>query len=207
MTTPSETIRSRWLDALLPRIEAEGWSELAMKQAAEEAGITQGEQALAAPGGISDLREAFFDRAEAETRATVDAAELEEMRVHERVAFAVRAWLDELKAHRAAVRRASAYGFTPFGAGDAAQRCWSVADTVWDAIGDTSEDYNFYTKRALLASAIPSIVIYWQTAPSDADLDGFIARRLKTAMTLGRRGGQVLGPVLDAFSRRRGPDA
>ncbi|MEL6956658.1 MAG: COQ9 family protein [Pseudomonadota bacterium] len=196
-TTPSAETRSRWLDALLPRVPEEGWTDLAAKRAANDAGIDAGERVLAAPNGVDDLIEAFFSNAEAGARATIEAGPLDEMRIHERVAFGVRTWLDTLEPHRAAVERASARGFWPTHAGDAIQRCWSVADMVWDAIGDTSEDYNKYTKRGLLASTIPPIILYWQREPSSEDLDGFIARRLKMAMQLGQTGGRVMKPVLD----------
>lgn len=203
--TPSDTLRSRWLDALLPRVDEDGWTELAARRAADAAGLTHGERALAAPGGVGDLLDAFFDAAENSARDVIAEAPLDEMRIHERVAFGVRAWLDALAPHREAVKRASGRAFWPTEAGDAAQRCWSVADMVWDAIGDTSDDYNRYTKRGLLTSTIPPIVLYWQGNPESDDLDAFIARRLKTAMTLGRTGGQVLKPFLDLVARRSAP--
>ena len=62
-STPSETLRFRWLDALLPDVPFDGWTEAAAAVAADRAGLTPGEQALAAPNGISDLIDAFFDRA------------------------------------------------------------------------------------------------------------------------------------------------
>lgn len=203
-TTPSAEIRSRWLDALLPLVPEDGWTETAAQRAARMAGIDAGECALAAPGGVSDLIEAFFDGVESAARGRIEAAPLDDMRIHERVAFGLRAWLDELAPHRAAVERASARGFWPTHAGDAVQRCWSVADMVWDATGDTSEDYNRYTKRGLLASTIPPVVLYWQREPASEDLDGFIQRRLKMAMRLGQTGGRVVKPFLDLFTGARG---
>lgn len=175
---------------------------MATRQAAKTAGLSPGEQALAAPGGVHDLIEAFFDRAEREARATISAAPLTEMRIHERVALGVRAWLGALAPHRGAVERASGRAFWPTEAGAAAQRCWSVADMVWDAIGDTSDDYNYYSKRTLLAAVIPPIVLYWQGGPDSEALDGFIARRLKTTMTLGRTGGRFVKPFLDVLGGR-----
>ncbi|MBO6636417.1 MAG: hypothetical protein JJ937_18090, partial [Parvibaculum sp.] len=57
-STPSETLRFRWLDALLPDVPFDGWTEAAAAVAADRAGLTPGEQALAAPNGISDLIDA-----------------------------------------------------------------------------------------------------------------------------------------------------
>lgn len=206
-TPPSEAIRARWLAAYLPDVPAAGWNDIAARAAAERAGISAGEQALAAPHGVIDLLETFFEDAEAKTRAALAEADLATLKVHERVALGVRTWLDQLTPHREAVGKAAAYGFLPWGAGPALQRAWSVADTVWSGIGDTSEDYNYYTKRGLLASVLPPIVLYWQDAPTEDDLDAYIARRLKGAMEIGRAGGRILGPVLEAIGGKRDPSA
>ncbi|NBC21426.1 MAG: COQ9 family protein [Alphaproteobacteria bacterium] len=207
MTPPSQTIRTVWLEALLPRVPDLGWSESAARAAAREAGISEEDQALAAPGGVADLREAFFDSAEQAMMADMAAREVSPLKMHERVALGVRIWLDTLAPHREAVARATSHAFLPWQTGDAAQRAWSVADAVWQAAGDTAEDYNRYTKRGLLASVIPSIVFYWQGEPDSDALDDFIMRRLKNAMTLGKTGGQVLGPVLRLFETGPGRSA
>jgi ubiquinone biosynthesis protein COQ9 len=73
---PSSALRARWLDALLPQIPFDGWTEQAAKSAAEAAGLDAGEQALAAPNGVADLVEAFFDAAEDKVRAQLADADL-----------------------------------------------------------------------------------------------------------------------------------
>ena len=177
--TPSDVLRSRWLEALLPHIAFDGWTDAAASLAASEAGLSEGEQALAAPNGVIDLIEAFF---------------------------AVLVWLGALAPNREAVRRAAARGFLPWSAGPAVQRAWSVADMVWTAAGDTATDYNRYSKRGLLAAVIPGIVMYWLDTPDAADLDAYISRRLQQASGLGRNAGRVVAPVLDFIKALR-PDA
>ena len=50
---------------------------------------------------------------------------------------------------------------------------------VWDEAGDTSEDYNRYSKRGLLAAVIPPVVMYWLDAPAgEESLDAIIQRTL-----------------------------
>lgn len=207
MTPPSQTIRTTWLEALLPRVPDEGWSEMAARTAAREAGISPEDQALAAPRGVHDLREAFFEQAERAVAEELAQREVTPLRMHERVALGVRLWLDALAPHRDAVSRATSHAFLPWETGDAARRAWSVADMIWDAAGDTAEDYNRYTKRGLLASVIPSIVFYWQSEPDSEALDDFIRRRLQNAMALGKTGGRFLGPVLKRFEARPSPSA
>ena len=60
MGTPSEKLRDRWLDALLPAVAKTGWTIGAMHRSAAELGLTAGEKALAAPNGVTDLIDHFF---------------------------------------------------------------------------------------------------------------------------------------------------
>jgi ubiquinone biosynthesis protein COQ9 len=200
---PSSALRARWLDALLPQIPFDGWTEQAAKSAAEAVGLDAGEQALAAPNGVADLVEAFFDAAEDKVRAQLADADLEAMGVREKVALGVRAWLEALAPNREAARKASARGFLPWVAGDAVQRTWSVADTIWTGIGDTSQDYNKYSKRGLLAATLPLIFLRWLDEEDDAVLDAYIADKLTGAMTFGQSAGKLAGPILDAFERMK----
>ncbi|WP_353256942.1 COQ9 family protein [Hyphomonas sp.] len=199
---PSHLLRRRWLTELLPEVAFEGWTEAAVSAAAIRAGLTQGEQALAAPQGVLNLIDAFFDAAEAGARAELASADLTGLRVPDKVKRGVIAWLDALAPNREAARRAASRGFLPWGAGPALQRTWKVADMIWTAAGDQSDDYNRYSKRALLAGVLPAIVLYWADNPSPEDLDGFISRRLANASGIGQRAGRIVKPVLQRFGKR-----
>ena len=202
-TTPSEALRRRWLDSLLPEVAFDGWTEAAAEQAASAAGLSDGEQALAAPRGVVDLIDAFFDEAAGAALADLAAQDLESLRVHERVKAGVLAWLHALQPNREAVRRAAARGLVPWSATPALQRTWRVADMIWEAAGDTATDYNRYSKRGLLAAALPSIVMYWLDNPSGEDLDAYVTRRLAQASGAGRSAGKILGPLLDVIAPKR----
>ncbi|MFN4226010.1 MAG: COQ9 family protein [Hyphomonas sp.] len=199
---PSETLRRRWLEALLPEVAFEGWTEEAAKAAAVRAGLSEGEQALAAPQGVVNLLDAFFDAAEARARDRLAGEDLSGLRVPDKVKRGVLAWLAELETQREAVRRAASRGFLPWGAGPALQRTWKVADMVWIAAGDRSEDYNHYSKRGLLAAVIPAIVLYWADNPAPEDLDAFITRRLANVSGIGQNAGRLIKPVLQRLGKR-----
>ena len=202
-TPPSALLRRRWLDALLPEVVFDGWSEAAARDAAGKAGLTPGEQALAAPRGVIDLIEGFFDDAEARAKEALAGEDLTGLRVPDKVKRGVLAWLAALEPHREAVRRAAARGFLPWSAGPALQRSWKVADMVWTAAGDTSEDYNRYSKRGLLASVIPAIVLHWADNPSSEDLESFIERRLAHASGVGRTAARFVKPILDRMPQKQ----
>lgn len=204
MTVPPSTLlRRRWLEALLPEVVFEGWSEAAASAAAVRSGLTEGEQALAAPRGVVDLIDGFFDDAEARAKETLAGEDFTGLRVPEKVRRGVLAWLGALEPHREAVRCAASRGFLPWGAGPALQRSWKVADMIWTAAGDTSQDYNRYSKRGLLAAVVPAIVLYWADHPSPEDLDSFVERRLAHASGLGRTAGRFVRPILDRMPQRQ----
>lgn len=201
---PSIRLQDKWLDALLPHVPDMGWTDQAVTLSAREAGLSSEEMSLAAPNGVQDLLERFFDRAEEQMLAGLAEQDLSRLRVHEKVAAGIRAWLGAMEPHREAVKRASARGFLPWNAPNAAQRTWKTADAIWTAAGDTATDYNRETKRGLLSAVLPPIVLYWQDEPSEADLDAFIEKRLQNAMTFGKWGSKIAKPGLELLDRLRG---
>lgn len=204
---PSIRLQDKWLDALLPHVADMGWTDRAVTLSAREAGLSSEEMALAAPDGAPDLLERFFDRAETQMLETLAGEDLSSLRVHEKVAAGIKAWLGALEPHREAVKRASARGFLPWHAPDAMQRTWKTADAIWTAAGDTASDYNRETKRGLLSAVLPPIVLYWQDGPGEDDLDAFIAKRLQNAMAFGKWGSKFARPGLELMDRLRGRGA
>lgn len=203
MGTPSTKLRDRWLDALLPAVALTGWNARNLAASAETAGLSDGERALAAPNGVSDLIDHFFDRSAKQMLPSLSAETLSDLRTHERVAASLLRWLDVMEPHKAAVRKAAGRGLTPWGAGGAAKRVWATADTIWDAAGDTATDYNRYTKRGLLSAVIPPIVMHWLDSNDRDALKALIDRKLQRAMKLGQAGGRIVGPILDLAEKTR----
>lgn len=199
---PSIELKDQWLEAMLPHVVFDGWTRESAEIAAKEAGLSKEEQALAAPRGVLDLINHFFDRAEGALLAGLDAADLTELGVRGRVALGVRLWLEALDPHREAVRRAAQRGLLPWRAGPAAGRAWSVADAIWTGIGDTSTDYNKYSKRGILAAALPPIVFAWIDGADGDELDEVILKNLTRAMKVGQAGGKVFKPFLAPFAQR-----
>lgn len=204
MTTPSEKLRDSWLKALLPLVSDGGWTPEIARKAAHDAELSAGEQNLAAPNGVTDLIDHFFDRAGDLMLETLVTRDLSALRTHERVAAGLRAWLDALEPNKDAVRKAANIGLLPWGAGAAARRVWRVADTIWEAAGDTATDYNRQTKRALLSLVIPSVVMKWLDTQDQQEVDRHIETRLTQAMNIGQAGSKILKPVLEVFEALRG---
>ena len=131
------------------------------KAAAADAGLTEAEARAAFPRGAIDLAMAFHRRADRALAARLAETDLGALRFRERVALAVKIRLDLVEDHKEAVRRGATLFALPIYAADGARLVWETADLIWTALGDTSEDLNWYTKRAILSGVYSSTVLYW----------------------------------------------
>ena len=113
---------------------------------------------------------------------------LKGMGVRQRIAAAVRLRLELEQSNREAVRAALAYCAMPQNARLSLTCLYHTVDTVWFAIGDKSTDFNFYSKRALLAGAYGATLLSWLDDSSENYKESwaFLDRRLEDVMRLGK---------------------
>ncbi|HLI13533.1 MAG TPA: COQ9 family protein [Alphaproteobacteria bacterium] len=183
-----EAMRDMVLDKALAHVPFEGWSEKALFEGAKDAGLSP-EMALEAfPGGVADSLDYAASRADRAMLAALDSVDLAAMRVRDRIATAIRARLELSRPHREAIQRALTVlarpPYLPLGA----KTLWRTVDAIWYAAGDTATDFNFYTKRALLAGVYSATLVYWlnDSSPDYADTWAFLDRRLDDALRLPR---------------------
>jgi ubiquinone biosynthesis protein COQ9 len=185
-TDQLEQVRVRILETALPDVPFDGWTGSVLLRAAKAADIDHGLARLAFPNGARDLAEYFLadgDRRMIERLAETDLAS---MKIREKITFAVRTRLEVDAGSREALRRASLSLLIPPASGGAAKSLYNTVDAVWVAIGDTSTDYNFYTKRATLAGVFASTLAFWFADESDghAETWAFLDRRISDVMQI-----------------------
>lgn len=112
---------------------------------------------------------------------------LAEMRIRDRVAHCVRTRLEILAPHLQALSSALAFLAMPPRNLLLPKMVWRTADTIWRACGDTSTDYNHYTKRLLLSGVQTSTALYWLNDKSDGHEKTwtFLGRRIDDVMKIG----------------------
>jgi ubiquinone biosynthesis protein COQ9 len=197
-TAPSDQFRERLLDAMLELAPTTGWTIAGMDKAAEKAGLTEGQVLLATPHGVTDLLEAFGQRAAKAAGERLRAADISAMKVREKVRAGVKAWLAVLGPHKAAVKRAAA---TPANLLTGPKGLWAAADAIWTALGDKSTDFNWYTKRTILSGVIGSTLAAWIGTDDEAQVDAFLDRRIENVMQFEKFKAQAK----DAFAKMPDP--
>ena len=195
MTTRKEEARRRFLPALLRHVSFDGWSTRALKHVAKDLGEDFEVVRQAFPGGAMGMVGAFIRVADEDMVQALAKQDLESLKIRERIALAVRLRIEAAAPHREAVRRAVALHAVPFNTPHALRSLYATVDAIWAGIGDTSTDFNFYTKRALLAGVYSSTLLYWLGDQSDefADTWTFLDRRIEDVMRIQKAKGPAEG--------------
>ncbi len=185
--------------ASLPHVAFDGWTDRTLRAGAASAGLGAGAAKRAFPGGGIDAIAHFSDWAD---RAMLAALEAEagafaELRVRDKITRAVRLRLEILEPHREAVRRAMTVLAMRGRARLSARLLYRSVDAMWRAAGDTSTDYNFYSKRGLLAGVQSSTLLFWLGDGSEDRSASweFLDRRIADVMRIGKAIGKLRGAV------------
>ncbi len=186
MTTASATrqdLRRRLLAATLPHVPFDGWNRASIDAGAADAGMAAGEARRLFPEGPGEMVSFFLAEGDRAMLDELSAISLADMKVRDRIATAVRIRLEVDGNHREAVLRAAAMKTGPSGA----RALWRTADTIWYAAGDTATDFNYYTKRLLLAGVHASTLLCWlnDDSPGREETWAFLDRRIADVMTIG----------------------
>jgi ubiquinone biosynthesis protein COQ9 len=187
-TAPSDRLRHRLLDAILPLAAEGGWTLNTLQAAAKAEGITPGQLELACPNGVSDLLETLARRAADAAGLRLAAPDVAGMKIREKVTAGVRAWLDYFEPLKPSVSRAAG---SPASVLSGPKAVWMGADAIWAALGDKSTDINWYTKRMTLSAVLASTFLAWLKAESREEVDAFLARRIENVMQFERFKGKV----------------
>ncbi len=155
-----ENARDQVLEAALLHVPFDGWSETTLRAAIADSGVAEGLARALFPRGGIDLAVAFHKRGDQKMQETLATTDLSQMRFRDRVTFAVRTRLEGIE-DRELVRRGTTLFALPQHATAGAKLIWGTADAIWTALGDTSRDVNWYTKRATLSAVYGSTVLYW----------------------------------------------
>jgi ubiquinone biosynthesis protein COQ9 len=177
-------LKAAVLAAALPDTVFDGFTDAVLAKAGAGAGVTAGELARLFPEGPLSLIEYYSVAADTEMEQRLAAMNLPGMKIRERIAAAVLARLSVLKPNKEAARRAGATLSLPMHAGLAARLMYRSVDVMWRAVGDTSTDFNFYTKRGILAGVYGATLLRWfnDTSEDEAATTEFLAARIENVM-------------------------
>lgn len=182
----SSPLRDALLDAALQIAVFDGWNVSTLASAAHRVSCDEASLHMAFPNGVADMLAYFSARTDQAMVAQLAEQNLSAMKVRQRIATAVRTRLTILEEHKEAERRAVAYHANPLHAPAALGLLYKTVDEMWYQAGDTSTDFNFYTKRLLLAKVYTSTLLFWlgDTSEHHSESWEFLDRRIENVMQI-----------------------
>ncbi|MBU6296842.1 MAG: COQ9 family protein [Alphaproteobacteria bacterium] len=207
-------LKSAVIEATLPHIAFDGLTDKLMERAANEAGADKDDLLRLFPNGALGLLEDYSDSVDAEMEKRLSKLKLATIPIRKRIATAVKTRLAILKPHKEAVRRGVAHLSLPRNVPLGAKLVYRTVDAMWRAAGDVSTDFNFYTKRGILAGVYSATLMRWLTDDSEDEsaTDTFLAARIENVMQFEKLKSQMrerakklptLTDVLSGFSARK----
>lgn len=186
-------IQNDIIEAVLPQVVFDGWSEHALETAANLAGYDPDTARAVFPEHVTGAVDGFARWVDDNMMEKLALLDVDNMRVRDRIRAAVLARLQVLEPYKEAERYAVAYWSYPTRSMRAARIVWRTADRIWDWAGDTATDYNRYTKRGLLSGILVSTTLAWLNDDSHdmTETEHFLERRIDDVMQIGKAMGKI----------------
>lgn len=189
------------LKEALKLVPFEGWVPKILAEAAKNAGYDPGYAEVLFPAGVEDLVAFFIETSDKHMLEALVQQPLKDMKIRERIAIAVKTRILQHEPHRAAIPATLRFFALPNHVSLGSKLLLHTCSEMWYAAGDTSTDFNYYTKRFLLAGVYSSTLLYWLEDHSDGYKDTweFLGRRINDALALGGAGKKVKERVAKLF--------
>ena len=164
----------------------DGWSIRAIDSAASQLGIDPVKARLAMPKSQPGMIDLYIEEVDRALEAHFTPERLAALKIREKIRALVWRRLEMMAPAREAVRRALAILAMPQNVPLALRISWRTADLMWRIAGDTSTDFNHYTKRVTLLGVYGSTLLVWLDDKSDgwADTAAFLDRRIDDVMKI-----------------------
>jgi len=186
MTEPSplEQLRRRLALAVGENAVFDGWTRAAVDSAAGQLGIDPVQARLAMPKTQAAMIDVYIQEVDRGLQAYFTPERLSKLKIREKIRALVWRRLEIMEPAREAVRRALAILAMPQNVPLALRIGWRTADVMWRIAGDTSTDFNHYTKRMTLGAVYTSTLLVWLDDQSEghAETAAFLDRRIDDVM-------------------------
>lgn len=182
--SPLEQLRRRLALAVGENAVFDGWTGKAVESAAEQLGIDPVQARLAMPKSQADRIDVYIQEVDRGLEAYFTPERLSGLKIREKIRALIWRRLEIMGPAREAVRRALAILAMPQNLPLALRISWRSADLLWRTAGDTSTDFNHYTKRITLGAVYGSTLLVWLDDESEGWMEtaAFLDRRIDNVM-------------------------
>jgi ubiquinone biosynthesis protein COQ9 len=170
----------------LRHVPFDGWTTEALKRGGADIGLNEAEAISHFSGDPRVMVEYFSHMIDRQMLDQLKTLHLDEMRIRDRIKTAVLTRLEMLTPYREATQKTAVFLSLPGNSRLGFNLLAKTVDEMWCAAGDTSTDFNYYSKRTLLSGVYSSTLIYWLNDHSinHSDTVHFLERRINEVMSI-----------------------
>jgi ubiquinone biosynthesis protein COQ9 len=182
--SPLEQLRRKLALPVGENAVFDGWTAKAVESAAGQLGIDPVKAKLAMPKRSPVLIALYIEAVDRALGKDLPPAKLAALKIRERIRSLVWHRLEIMGPAREAMRSGLAILAMPQNLPLALKLSWQSADTMWRLAGDTSTDFNHYTKRMTLGTVYASTLLAWLDDDSEgwSETAAFLDRRIDNVM-------------------------
>ena len=184
--SPLEQLRRKLALAVGENAVFDGWTRQAVDSAAQQLGIDSIQARLAVPKTQAGMIDLYIQEIDRGLEAYFTPERLAKLKIREKIRALIWRRLEIMGPAREAVRRGLAILAMPQNIPLALRISWRTADLMWRIAGDTSTDFNHYTKRMSLGAVYGSTLIVWLDDQSEGwtETAAFLDRRIDDVMKI-----------------------
>jgi ubiquinone biosynthesis protein COQ9 len=183
--SPLEQLRRRLALSVGENAVFDGWTRKAVDSAAAQLGVDPVQARLAFPKRQAEMIDCYIQEVDRALEASFSAEQLAGMKIRERIRALIWRRLEIMGDAREAARRALAILAMPQNVPLAMRISWRTSDLMWRLAGDTSTDFNHYTKRLTLGAVYASTLLAWLDDQTEgwSETAAFLDRRIEDVMS------------------------
>ena len=184
--SPLEQLRRKLALAVGENAVFDGWTRQAVDSAAQQLGIDSIQARLAVPKTQAGMIDLYIQEIDRGLEAYFTPERLAKLKIREKIRSLIWRRLEIMGPAREAVRRGLAILAMPQNIPLALRISWRTADLMWRIAGDTSTDFNHYTKRMTLGAVYGSTLLVWLDDQSEGwtETAAFLDRRIDDVMKI-----------------------
>jgi len=190
-----ERQRKKILKQALIDINTYGFNENMLIQAAENCKLSEGTLGRLFPEGIYELKEYFFNETDKEMLKKINQIQNKDIRIRDKIYNGVVIRLKIFQKNKDSIKHIFvSESSTPI---KSIKNLWNTVDLIWKSAGDTSTDYNHYTKRLLLSWVYLSTLLCWFSDKSKniEETKLFLNRRIDEVLKFGKTSATIKSKI------------
>ena len=154
-------IRSEVLQTSKNIIEKNGWNENLFFLISQNCNYKEHEINTLFPNGYESLLTLYLTEINEKMTEKSKSLNLIRLKIHERIKALMTIRLNIMKNEKKLISKTFLYLLLPHNFKIASQNLYKTVDQIWFLAGDNSTDFNFYSKRAILASIYTTTLLHF----------------------------------------------